>query len=69
MADPSADQVKIQEDVCASPDKSQFAPRGLTTLQTRFKSKLPVPLKLTRQKSGPITRIHNACSVCYPHMT
>ncbi|OCK75797.1 hypothetical protein K432DRAFT_429167 [Lepidopterella palustris CBS 459.81] len=46
----------------ASPVAQSFAPRGPSTLRSRIRDKLPQPLRLQIAHTGPVARIHNACS-------
>ncbi|KAI9828769.1 MAG: hypothetical protein M1832_001874 [Thelocarpon impressellum] len=45
-----------------SPPSPQFAPRGPSSVQAKFRRRLPQPPPLKIPKRGTVSRIHNACS-------
>ncbi|KAI9803501.1 MAG: hypothetical protein M1825_001844 [Sarcosagium campestre] len=57
--------------MCAEPDQRpaspeplapSFAPRGPSTVQARFRERLPLPPRLKIPQSDAVTQIHHACS-------
>lgn len=52
-----------EHDASSNPPSPSYAPRGRPTVRSKFRHKLPPPLRLAIPQNSAVAIIHNTCSV------